>query len=299
MTLPEISEVLFMCVRSVQRYLCLFHSTGSVAPKQSSGGPAKVLSEFEEMTILQILVHYPSTTSHEVQSQLYEATGKGVHVSTICRTIHKNSFTRKKVQVIALQRSEEARVQFMAEVSAYKPDMLIWVDETGSDRRKSIRQFGYSIKGMRAVCHHLSVGGKRVSAIPVLTTRGIENVFTTTGTINGEVFEHFVCECILPIILPFDGNNPRSILVMDNASIHHLERIEEMIEGVGAKIVFLPPYSPDLVPLEEVFSKVKLTLKANDKVYTAMTTPELLVKMAFCGITNTDCLNYIKHAGYI
>lgn len=299
MTVLEVSDVLFMCVRSVQRYLYLFHSTGSVAPKQSNGGPAKTLSDFEEIVLVQTLLYNPSAFLHEVQSQLYDSTGKWFHVSTICRTIHKLKFTRKRVQVIALQQNEETRIEFMSEVSAYDPNMFIWVDETGSDRRKSIRQYGYSLRGMRAVCHHLNVGGKRVSAIPVLTTRGIEDVFTTTGTVNGEVFEHFVCECILPIILPFDGNNPRSVLVLDNASIHHLHRIEEIITGVGAKILFLPPYSPDLMPLEEVFAKVKSILKANDTVYTSSTLPELLVKMAFCGITHTDCLNYIMHAGYI
>ena len=118
---------------------------------------------------------------------------------------------------------------------------------------------------MRPVCHHLSVGGRGVSAIPVMTTRGIEDVFTITDQVNGDMFERFVCECILPIIVPFDGNNHHSFLIMDNASIHHLRRI---ITGVGAKILFLPPYSPDLMSLEEVFSKVRSILKANDKVYT-------------------------------
>ena len=55
---------------------------------------------------------------------------------------------------------------------------------------------------------------------------------------------------------------------MDNASIHHLERIEENITGVGTTILFLPPYSPDLMLLEEVVYKVKSILKANEKVYT-------------------------------
>ena len=134
----------------------------------------------------------------------------------------------------------------MAKVSGYHPDMLIWVDETGSDRRHSIRSYGYVLRDMRSVCHHLSVGGRRVSAIPIMTTRGIESVFTTTNYVNGELFEHFICECVLPIILPFDGNNPRSILVRDNASICYLERIEEVITGVGARILFVPPYSPTL-----------------------------------------------------
>ncbi len=298
MTSFEVADMLFMSERSVQRYLSLFMSTGSVAPKDSSGGPGKILTESEQFTILQSLIYNPAAFLNEIQSQLYDTTGKWVHASTICRTIHQHNFTRKKIQVIALQRSEEARIRFMAEVSGYHPDMLIWVDETGSDRRNSIRRYGYALRGMRPVTHHLGVGGKRVSAIPVLTTRGIEDVFTTTDHVNGEVFERFVGECILPIILPFDGNNPRSILVMDNASIHHLERIEEIITGIGAKIIFLPPYSPDLMPLEEVFSKVKYYLKANDRVYLTTSLFTLFVKVAFCTVSNDDCLNYIQHAGY-
>ena len=86
---------------------------------------------------------------------------------------------------------------------------------------------------------------------------------------------------------------------MDNASIHHLERIEDIITGVGAKILFLPPYSPDLMPLEEVFSKVKSILKANDEVYITTKMSDLLVKMAFCTITESDCLGYIQHSGYL
>ena len=91
----------------------------------------------------------------------------------------------------------------MAEVSGYNPDMLIWVDKTGSDRCNSIRSFGYALRGTRPVCH-LSMGGRRVCN----SGKGIKDVFTTTDRVNGEVFEHFIYECILPIILPFDGNNP-------------------------------------------------------------------------------------------
>ena len=181
MCVSDIAEMLFMCKRSVQRYLALFYSTGPVAPKESSGGPVRILNEHEQMFILQTLIHTPAVFLHEIQSQLYNSTGKWIHPSTICRTIHKHKFTRKKVQTIALQRSEEARITFIAEISAYNPDMFIWVDETGSDRRKSIRQYGYALRGMRPICHHLSVGGKRVSAIPVLTTRGIGRCFHHHG----------------------------------------------------------------------------------------------------------------------
>ena len=79
--------------------------------------------------------------------------------------------------------------------------------------------------------------------------------------------------------------NPHSIVVMDNASIHHLDKVHEIITGVRAKLYFLPPYSPDLMPLGEVFSKVKYFLKANDNAYLCTSSPEDMVKLAFSTIT--------------
>ena len=91
-------------------------------------------------TILQSLIQKPTIYLHEVQERLFQVTGIWVHVSTICRTIKEQGFTRKKVQTIALQQSEEKRIQYMAEIAMFSADLLIWIDETGSDRRNSIRR---------------------------------------------------------------------------------------------------------------------------------------------------------------
>lgn len=295
----EISHVLFICEASVQRYRSLFYTTGDVAPKDHASGPEKMLGEFEQFTVLQTLIHRPTSYLSEVQHDLFEATGVWTSASTICRMIRDQGFTRKKVQLKALQRSEEKRVEYMAEISNFSADMLIWIDETGSNRRKSVRQYGYALRGSPPRYSQLSVGGQRISAIPVMTTGGIQGVYTTTGTVNGEKFIEFFGHCVLPIIMPFDGRNPNSVVILDNASIHHIERLHDIITGVGARLCYLPPYSPDLMPLEEVFSKVKYFLKENDNAYLATTNPELLVKLAFSSITQNDCIGYIRHAGYI
>ena len=138
-----------------------------------------------------------------------------------------------------------------------------------------------------------------MSAIPVMTTPGIEDVYTTTGNVNGEKFVEFFCQCVLPIIMHSDGEHPHSIVVMDNASIHHLNKEHEIITEVGSKLCFLLPYSLDLMPLEEVFSKVKYFLKANDNAYLCTSSPEDMVKLAFSTITQDSCINYIKEAGYM
>ena len=92
----EIADLLFMSERSVQRYLSLFHSTGSVAPKDSTGGPGRILTEVEQFSILQSLIYNPSVFLHEIKAQLYDSTGKCIHASTICRTVHQHNFTHKK-----------------------------------------------------------------------------------------------------------------------------------------------------------------------------------------------------------
>ena len=180
MSYTEIANVLFMSEKSVQRYLQLFHATGSITPAHQSRGPAKILCEFEVFTILQTLIQKPTLYLHEVQERLFQVTGIWVHVSTICRTIKEQGFTRKKLQTITLQQSEEKRIQYMAEIAMFSADMLIWIDETGSDRRNSIRRYGYSLRGNPARVCQLRVGGKRISAIPelkmftLLTSRWME-----------------------------------------------------------------------------------------------------------------------------
>ena len=123
----------------------------------------------------------------------------------------------------------------------------------------------------------LRVGGKRLRVIGAMSVDGIEDIYTAEGNVNGDVFEDFVQTTLLPLLQAFNGTNSHSVVVMDNASIHHVHKIVEMIHGVGALVRFLPPYSPDLDPIEEAFSKVKSFLKANDTVYLSTTSARTLV----------------------
>ena len=112
------------------------------------------------------------------------------------------------------------------------------------------------------------VRGTRYTAIPIVSLNGINDVFITEGTMNGERFVEFIRNVLLPHLRPFDGINPHSIVIMYNASIHHIDDVIDLIETqAGAKVIFLPPYSPDLNPAEGVFSQVKSIMKENDKIF--------------------------------
>lgn len=207
--------------------------------------------------------------------------------------------TRQVIQRVALQRSDEQRAKFMANVSVYDPSMLLWIDESGCDRRNCIRKRGYSLRGMTPQDHRLMVRGARYSAIPVMSLEGIHDVYLAEGSVNGEKFATFVRSCLLPILQPFDYTNPHSVAILDNASIHHVEEISEIIEEeAGARLLFLPPYSPDLNPLEEVFSKIKGIMKTYDGLFQASSMPRALLTLAFGMVTQENCYSYIAHSGY-
>lgn len=76
-----------------------------------------------------------------------------------------------------------------------------------------------------------------------LSTGGIEDIETIDGTFNGESFTTFIEENILPMMQPFNGTNPRSILMLDNASIHHIDKVTELVTSIGAIVRFLPALS--------------------------------------------------------
>ena len=144
--------------------------------------------------------------------------------------------------------------------------------------------------------HRLFIRGTRYSAIPIMSMQGIHDVQLFEGTVNGDMFEQFIRDTLLPILNPFNGTNPLSVVIMNNCSIHHVDQVIDLIENTAkARVIFLP----DLMPLEEVFSKIKYTMKANDDIFQTSSTTRTLITMAFSSITNQDCLGYIQHSGYI
>ena len=295
----KISRLLCLSERTVQRYLALFHRTGDVKPMIRKNGPRKLLGEIEQIILLRLIIQNPGIYLREIQVKLQLSFGVRVGAATICRTLKIMGCTRQRMRHVALQQSESMRAKCMAEISIYDPAMFLWIDESGFDNRNSIRKFGYSVRGMRPVDHRLLVRGTRYSAIPVMSTTGIHDLYLAEGSVNGERFEYFVRTCLLPVLLPYNGINPHSIVIMDNASIHHVDPVVQLIENTGAKLIFLPPYSPDLNPLEPVFGKVKQLLKENDSIFQVCSSPRAFLTMVFGMITTEDCNSFSRHCCYM
>ena len=142
----------------------------------------------------------------------------------------------------------------------------------------------------RAVSSKPHCRGTTYSMIGAISTEGIEAMMYVEGSIDGHIFEEFVKKCLFPVL------TPGKYLVLDNARIHRSHEVIKLIRSTGAKIVFLPPYSPDFSPIENAWSKIKGKLK-NLK---ARTTEEFAraVKVAVKAVTGSDCEEWFEHCGY-
>ena len=90
-----------------------------------------------------------------------------------------------------------------------------------------------------------------------MSLEGVLDAYITANTVDSETFLEFIDTSLIRHILPFNGVNPHSVIVMDNASIHHTDLIADTLQSLGVLVHYLPAYSPDLNPIEEAFSKMK------------------------------------------
>ena len=298
MSCKDIADILYIHISTVRRIIALYNQSGDVEPVQYVHGPHRLLQDTERSEIATILVANPAIYLDELQRELHLKTGTWASISIVFRTIRQMGFTRKKIRHVAMQQSEERRAEFIEEMKYIPANMIVWLDETGSDRRKERRKFGYHLRGMTPVCFTHTVCGKRLNSIAIMSARGLQDFNIYEGNIDGETFYDFVQRCLLPILKPFNGTNSQSVVVMDNASIHRINKVVGAIQESGALLRFQPPYSPDLNPIEEVFSKVKYFLRENEVVYDITSSPRLIISMAFNSITTEDCTGYITHAQY-
>ena len=131
---------------------------------------------------------------------------------------------------------------------------------------------------------------KTTTLIAALGIGGMRCSTVVDGAVNGDVFEAYVEQVLVPELQSGD------VVIMDNLSSHKRQRIRELIEGAGARLVFLPPYSPDLNPIELIFAKVKQLLRS-----LACRTRDTLWKemqSVLDQVTPADASNCYKHCGY-
>ena len=141
------------------------------------------------------------------------------------------------------ERDEDKRREFEERLRSKKAEQIAYVDEAGIDNRDDY-PYGYCKVGQRFYAYKSGKRTERVSWIAALKDGILFAPLTFAGSCNRELFEQWLGQCLLPQLQPGD------VIVIDNASFHHSQTIEEMVAQAECELWYLPPYSPDLNNIE-------------------------------------------------
>ena len=165
---------------------------------------------------------------------------------------------------------------------------LVFVDESGANTQMT-RRYGRSPVGERLVCAVPHGHYQTTTMIAGVRLAGAQAPCLFAGAMDGEMFLAWVRQGLAPVL------NCGDIVVLDNLATHKVAGVKEAIEAVGARVEYLPPYSPDFNPIENLWSKVKQFLKSRS--------PRTLRQLcnaagpAFAAITTEDCRGFFVNAG--
>jgi transposase len=196
----------------------------------------------------------------------------------------------KKRSLGAAERDEFLRAAWRLLVAGeVDAERLVFVDEMGTNVSLS-PLYAWSRKGERAFGSAPRKWGKNVTLLASIAPEGLGPCLAVEGPTTREVFEAYLEHVLAPTL------RPGRVVVMDNLSAHKGGRVKEIIEGRGCELLYLPPYSPDLNPIEQAFSKIKGLLRRAEG-----RTREALIEamgIALSAVTARDARGFFVHCGY-
>lgn len=181
------------------------------------------------------------------------------------------------------------RLRWREGQASLDPQRLIFIDETGCATNMA-RLRGRALRGKRLPGRTPHGHWKITTFTAGLRSTGLTAPLVLDGPMNGACFMAYVNQILVPVLKAGD------IVVMDNLSAHKSEDIRTAIEAVGAELRYLPPYSPDLNPIEQAFSKLKAHLRKHKE----RSVDSLWNRIASLldAFTPQECQNFFRHAGY-
>lgn len=184
---------------------------------------------------------------------------------------------------------QKKRTDWVEMMRILDTDRLIFLDETGVNLGMT-RLYARALKGKRIVDYVPDVRFQRLSILSAVRLDGTHIPMVFSGALDGDLFIKYVKDFLAPSLSKGD------IVIMDNLSSHKVKGVVEPILAQGAEVLYLPPYSPDLNPIELLWSKLKTFLKKR-KARTYDTLFDA-IKLAFERITPDDISGWFKHVGY-
>jgi transposase len=253
-SMRQIARRFLVSVSFVTKLLQRYRRTGSLQPKPHGGGNPPVLGPEDLERLRELVRRQPDATLEELRQRL----GVSCCLMTIARALDKLGLPRKKKVPRAQEQDspevQEQRREFCENMAGIDPQRLVFVDECGANTAMT-RTYGRAPVGRR-VYTNTPGHWDSITLTCGLRLSGVTAALAFPGATNTAMFENYVEDVLVPELKPGD------VVVWDNLTPHKSEEAVEAVERAGARLVPLPPWSPDLTPIEEMVSKVKGTMRS-------------------------------------
>ena len=276
---------------SVQRWSRLERTIGNVAA-QPMGGQRPFALAGERDRILGRIAQQPDLPLRALLAELHDRGIKGSYFA-LWNIVDRAGLSYKKKSLHASEQDRpkvaRRRLQWQQRQDKIDARRLVFIDETWA-KTNMTPTHGRCPIGQRLVAKVPHGHRKTLTFVAALRCDGITAPCLLNQPINAVSFRTYVEQFLVPTLRPGD------IVVMDNLSSHKGKAIRKAIQAAGAKLIFLPPYSPDLNPIEQVFAKLK-TLLRNANARTSPAITEAIAKL-LDEYTVKECANYLVNSGY-
>ncbi|MCT7975682.1 IS630 family transposase [Laspinema olomoucense] len=289
----QLAQRFHVATSFVIKLLKQYRETGNIAPKPFRGG-VKLTLNLEQLEILAGLIEvHNDATLEELCELLKEKTGVSISRATMGRMTQRLKMTVKKKSLYPnpkeTERVQKLRVEFWEKIRSIKAENLVFIDEAGANLAM-LRLYARALVGKRAYGSKPTKRGKNVSMIAAISLSKIITSVNLLGAADGVTFESFIVNKLVPNL--WEG----ACVVLDNSTIHQGEEIEKAMIEAGAKLIYLPPYSPDFNPIENMWSKVKSILRSlGARTYQAL---DQAIAQAFSQVCVNDLQHWFTHCCY-
>jgi transposase len=196
----------------------------------------------------------------------------------------------EKKTLEASERKEEERREWREQAKELDSNKFVFLDECGSNIALT-RLYARAPRGKRAKGSIPRNRRKNVTLLASLSLSGIGETMIIEGAANAQIFEMYIEQILVPSL------KKGQVIIMDNLSIHKGQRVRQLIETCGCRLLFLPAYSPDFSPIEETFSKLKAVLRrAGARTHEAL---QEAIVAALLTVTEADAAGWFRHCGYL
>ena len=264
LTVSKMAEAACCSERTIRRIRSNMRLFGGVKVPPNKGGRPRSLTPVMVKALCDHLFEKPHLYLDEMAHFLWEEFETEITLCSISRVLKYEGWLKKKAKQKAWERNTNLCNDYFHLISNYHSYQFVFVDESGCDKQIGARRTGWSPLSISPVQVTKFHRNKRYHILPAYTQDGILFSCIFQGSTDASLFEDFIEE-LLCHCGKYPG--PNSVLVMDNASFHHSDRIKQLCSQARVQLVYLPPYSPDLNPIEEFFSELKAFIRRHWQSY--------------------------------